>query len=368
MVKYKYSRQELYEILWKKSATQLAKELDIKASQIRKICKHYSIPLPKSGYWTKLEFGKETKIESMEYIKEYDSIEINFKEPFINDRTHYLTKLSIKTKEIESQFPKESISSKRLSNIDPLVVRLGNYLNSSEGQEYLYNGKVRSEAGMIYIEISKPLIGRALRFTNSFIRLCRLRGHDIIIRERNTILIVKGEEYKIKIREKCNRVIDTSGYFGRHVLVPNGKLSLKIDYWDGKEWSDTKTKSLEDQLPRVVAAFELRAQKDIAEREEWRLERIERERLRKIEENKQAKILWENKKIEILRKHSVKWNESQNISSFINELEKQKNLSKKQEDWIIWAKKEVEYLNPLSNGIDELIDQYDFKPSTDSES
>ena len=50
MVKFKYSRQELYETLWKKSVNQLARELDIEASQIRKICKHYLIPLPKSGY------------------------------------------------------------------------------------------------------------------------------------------------------------------------------------------------------------------------------------------------------------------------------------------------------------------------------
>lgn len=368
MLKYKYSRQELYETLWKKSVTQLARELDIEAAQIRKICKHYSIPLPRSGYWSKLQFGKEIKIESMESIKECDSIEINLKEPIQNDKDRYLTKLSIKTKEIKTQFPKESISSKELSNADPLIVLTGNYLNSSEGQRYLHNGKVRSVEGMIYIEVSKSLIGRALRFTNSFIRLCRLRGHDIVIKGRDTIVIVEGEEYKIKIREKCNRVIDTFGYFGGHVLVPNGKLSLKIDYWDGKEWYDTKAKSLEDKLPKVVAAFELKAQKDIAQREEWRLERIEAKRLRKIKENKQARIRWENMKVKILQKHSVKWNESRTLFNFINEIEKQKNLSKKQENWINWAKKEAENLNPLSNGIDGLIDLYEFKDDVDLKS
>ena len=369
MLKYNYTRQELYETLWKKSVTQLARELDIEAAQIRKICKHYSIPLPKSGYWSKLQFGKEIKIESMESVKEYDSIEINLKEPIQNDKDRYLTKLSIKTKEIKTQFPKESISSKKLSNVDPLIVLTGKYLNSSEGQRYLHNGKVRSEEGMIYIEVSKSLIGRALRFTNSFIRLCKLRGHDVIIKGWDTILVVEREEYKIKVREKCTRVITKVHPYKQTDLVPNGKLSLKIDYfYSSEEWSDTKTKSLENQLPKLVAAFELRAQKDIADTKERELMWAEEARLKAIEEKKQGKIRWENKKIEILHEHSAKWNKVQNLFNFIKEIEKQKNLSKKQEDWINWAKKEAESLNPLSDGIDELINLYEYNDDVDKES
>jgi len=369
MVKFKYSRQELYETLWKKSVNQLARELDIEASQIRKICKHYLIPLPKSGYWTKVRYGKETKIEPMESVKEYDSIEINLKEPFINETTHYLTKLNIKTKEIESQFPKESKANKRLSNPDPMVVETGNYLKSSLERGYYHYCKVMPRDGIIHIHVSKLLLSRALRFTNSFIRLCKLRGHDIIIKGRDTILIVEGEEYKIKIREKCSRVIAAPDHYKETDLVPNGKLSLKIDYrYNTEDWSDTKTKSLGDQLPKLVAAFELRAQKDIADREKRKLRWAEEASLKAIEEKKQAKFRWEGKKHEILHEHSMKWNKAQNLFNFIKEIEKQKSLSKKHEDWIVWAKKEAENLNPLSNGIDELIDLYEFKDNADSES
>ena len=361
MPKYKYSRQELYEVLWKKSTTQLAKELDIKASKIRKICKHFSIPLPKSGYWSKLQFGKEVRIERMYDIKEYNTIKIDLREPFKNERDQYLSNLSMRIKEIESQFPKESKPSNKLFNLDPLIRETGDFLKSLKAQEYLYDGKIRPRDGYLYIEVSRPLIDRALRFCNNFILLCKLRGHNIIVRGRETVLIVQGEEYKIKIREKCNRVINTSGKYDRTDLIPNGKLSLKIDYFISKEWSDTKTKRLEDQLPKLVAAFELRAEKDIAVKKEWEIKRLEQERLRKIEANKQARIQWENKKIEILREHSRKWNESQNLSIFLLEVEKQENLSKVQKDWMVWAKRVVEYLNPLSKGIDDFIDKYDFK-------
>jgi len=63
----------------------------------------------------------------------------------------------------------------------------------------------------------------------------------------------------------------------------------------------------------------------------------------------------------MLRKDSMKWSEAQNLSNFIHEIEKQKDLSKEQEDWIIWAKGVVEYLDSLSSGVGELVDQYEFE-------
>jgi len=274
-------------------------------------------------------------------------------------------KLSIKAKEIKSQFPKESKSGKKLFDPDPMIVMACDYLKSSQAYKHLRYGNSWPKEGILHIEVSKSLIDRALRFTNSFIRLCKLRGHDLVIRKRKTILIVEGEEYKIRIVEKREKVVDRSGKYEEFHWLPNGKLSLKIDSWDPREWSDTKIKRLEDQLPKLVAAFEWRAQKDIVNRKKWKLGRIEELRLIEIEENKQARIHWENKNVEMLLKHSTDWSEAQSLSNFINELKKQKSLSKKQEDWIIWAKGVVVDLDPLSKGVGELMDQYEFKLARD---
>ena len=344
--------------------TQLAKELNLESREIRKICKDFKIPLPKTGYWSKLEYGKAVEIENLPAIKEFDDLEIDLKSPNLNENDHYLTKLARIAKEIKSQFPKQSKPKKSLRNADPLVTTTGNYLKSSEAQRYLHNGKVRPKSGYLFIEVSKPLINRALRFANSFIVLCRLRGHEIKIEGRSTILIVYDQEYKIKIREKCRRVIDDSGYYGSTYLVPTGKLSLKIDYYDAREWSDTKTKKLEDQLPKLVAAFELRAQKEIADRKRRELVWLENERLRKIEAIKKARIQWESEKIEILKQHSKEWHDSQHLSQFISALETNIDTTNfDQRNWLAWAKTVAENLNPLSNGIEELIGKYDFKHS-----
>jgi len=274
-------------------------------------------------------------------------------------------KLSIKTKEIKSQFPKESKPSKKLYNPIPMIVMARDYLKSSQAYKHLRYGNAWPKEGILHIEVSKSLINRALRFINSFILLCKLRGHEIVVRKRKTILIVEGEEYKIRIIEKREKVIDRSGKYAEFHWIPNGKLSLKINSWNPQEWCDTKTKRLENQLPKLVAAFELKAQKDIADREKWKLERIEETRLWKMEENEQVEIRWKNMKVEMLRKDSMKWSEARNLSNFIHEIEKQKDLSKEQENWIVWAKGVVEYLDPLSSGVGELMDQYEFKDSAD---
>jgi len=247
-------------------------------------------------------------------------------------------KLSRKTKEIKSQFLKESKPDKKLYNPDPMIIMARNYLKPSQAYKHLRYGNAWPKEGTLHIEVSKLLIDRALSLTNGFIRLCKLRGHDIIIRKSSTILIVEGEEYKIRIVEKRKKVIDISGKYEEFHWIPDGKLSLKIDSWDSQEWCDTKNKWLENQLPELMAAFELRAQKDIADREKWKLERIEELRLIEIEEDKEARIHWGNMKVEMLRKDSMKWSKAQNLFNFIHEIEKQEVLSKKQEDWIIWAK------------------------------
>ncbi len=53
------SRVELYELVWSKPMTHLAKELGLSDVGLRKICVKYGIPLPLRGYWSRLQFGKQ---------------------------------------------------------------------------------------------------------------------------------------------------------------------------------------------------------------------------------------------------------------------------------------------------------------------
>lgn len=56
-----WNREELYELVWSKPFTQLAKEYTISDVGLRKICIRLEIPVPESGYWAKVRNGKKVK-------------------------------------------------------------------------------------------------------------------------------------------------------------------------------------------------------------------------------------------------------------------------------------------------------------------
>lgn len=52
------SRLELYNEIWEISVIGVAKKYNVPYLEMIKLCKNADIPIPLSGYWTKLKFGK----------------------------------------------------------------------------------------------------------------------------------------------------------------------------------------------------------------------------------------------------------------------------------------------------------------------
>lgn len=55
------TRQQLYELLWTKPTTEIAKELGVSDVWVGKVCKRANIPKPPPGYWQKIAAGKVIK-------------------------------------------------------------------------------------------------------------------------------------------------------------------------------------------------------------------------------------------------------------------------------------------------------------------
>ena len=54
----KLTREQLYNEIWKISVAGVAKKYNAAYAELLKLCKEKDIPIPPSGYWTKLSFGK----------------------------------------------------------------------------------------------------------------------------------------------------------------------------------------------------------------------------------------------------------------------------------------------------------------------
>ena len=54
----KITREQLYNEIWEISVTGVAKKYNADYNDLLKLCKEADIPVPPSGYWVKLKFGK----------------------------------------------------------------------------------------------------------------------------------------------------------------------------------------------------------------------------------------------------------------------------------------------------------------------
>lgn len=54
----RFTRQQLYDLVWSESKSQLSKRLGISDVGLSKVCKKANIPTPGLGYWAKLDAGK----------------------------------------------------------------------------------------------------------------------------------------------------------------------------------------------------------------------------------------------------------------------------------------------------------------------
>jgi hypothetical protein len=55
---HRWSRQELYDLVWSEPMKKLAPRFGLSDVRVAKICRKADIPLPERGYWAQLQAGK----------------------------------------------------------------------------------------------------------------------------------------------------------------------------------------------------------------------------------------------------------------------------------------------------------------------
>jgi hypothetical protein len=148
------------------------------------------------------------------------------------------------------------------------------------------------------------------------------------------------------------------GNWSSSELVPNDNLSIKYDQYSGKEWVDNKTK-LEEQLPKILAHFELRSIQDQRYREESRLWEEKRKIQEEIERKDKAQRDWELSKQNILISNAKEWRKAKDLRDFIKKIEQSNDNSTKTQEWLKWAKQVASDIDPLSGGISSFISEFD---------
>ncbi len=205
MENLKFTRKELYDLLWSMSIRALAAKYPISESEIKTACKNHNIPTPLNGHWTKLEFNKPVTIVPLP-DKDKEDTEIIFKAK-ISDKGEIvkeLTPLKILTIEIETQLKDKLVVLERLSNPDKSIIATQKIKRGEVKYTDRDYDKISSES--LNVNVSKEQLSRALRLMDTLIKALRLRGHQINTSRHNTIININGQDVPIGLREKTKRV------------------------------------------------------------------------------------------------------------------------------------------------------------------
>lgn len=361
--KKELTRKALYNLVWSKPLTRLAKEYAYSDNGLRKICKKHNIPLPKSGYWSKVKFNKKVKKEKLPKGDESIKIELHIRKEGQESINHPNSESAKIKQEIEnSELP--LVVPDRLSKPDELVVKAKEDLKEKEPSIWgTSEGLLSTSSGIINLQVSKSNISRALRFMDAFIKLIKKRGHSIKVTD-GTMVVINGENLKIRIREFVKREEINDNGWKRSGYRPTGELSFRLeDTYPEKMWRDGKNSQIETKLSTILATLELKA-KENKER------RIEREiRHRNWQEQEEIKKALQKKKDNELSKFkellsmATRWHKAEYLRNFIKELEnndlKLQFQNEVIEDAIQWAKEKADWYDPLIEKEDKLLEDVD---------
>jgi hypothetical protein len=328
------TREALYEEAWATPLTTLAKVYGISDVALAKVCRRLNVPLPGRGYWAKVAAGHAVKkwplpktaklqvatiepprprrarppeeiLPQPETIAHIGAVEL----PAEGERTHPIT---AKTRRYFEDVKRRVERHARKRPNAPYIP--GDWPPHDDHGRYCCNGD-----GGFHVTVSLQTLDRALRLVDALAKTLGKHGFRFEHKtgekrgyERQTtaglVAEKSSEQFHFHLREGYSRreysakeLLEAkreNRYIGKYDYSPNGKLAFEFG---GTEWGiaetfqDTKKVTLEAELGRIVATFvdavsrqaALRQAREEAarlQREAEHLRWLERERVRKEEE------------------------------------------------------------------------------------
>ena len=194
---------------------------------------------------------------------------------------------------------------------------------------------------------------------DTFTKLLRYRGHTWSKEYGSEGVLIDTVFIEIDLREASRRVPAKAPYSGTE-LEPIGEFIFKMGKYSGeREWRDGKTK-VEEMLAKIMAKLEIYAAEEKIQKERNRIWHLNYEaELKRKEEIKQRRNE-EVEKFNKLVKLSEQYNKSLIIRKYIEAKKKKaKNdntLDQETQEWINWANDKADWLDPLINKPDDILD------------
>lgn len=365
------TRDEIYQLVWSMPLNKLGPEFGLSGQTLANLCRRFEIPVPPVGYWQKLAFGKAVERPGLPTAGFGPNFLVNL-EPkvprFQVDLTPVLArKVDLATVENVLAVPPH-----------PVVAAVRKCLAKIKWSDHFTTTTVTP----FKITTSSGPVERICDLVEQLMR--EIQGQGWSVQKQDTEawrLIIEEEEISISLQEQTEKVAhvptkqelqDAAEYSWRKIPecdhVPSGLLKLTItnaSYLGLRvNWADGKKQRLETMTPSIMeglaaAGATLHARR--LEREEqarqyaiWEKREAERKRLEQIQLSRVGEL-----KV-LARRHR----EAIELREFIGAVQTMVAQSDETDvtaaqEWLEWAERAVEGLDPLSSGLPHLMSEHD---------
>jgi hypothetical protein len=241
---HRFSREELYELVWSKPMVKLARELRISDRAVAKACERAEIPTPGLGYWAKLQHRKRVRRTSLPppMPKTLALVQIN---PSMSQ-----FQLREYAPEVQERIAHESdpesriIVPKRLSKSHPIIRSWLQLDRQRRKGDHKLPHQCPAQS-----RVEARVERRRLRILSALFEALEKRGHKVVASPQNRYdlaCVVDGEKIDFSIvhlqrqfkedlkPEELGKPLNVAfGNKSRAVLRPTGKLVFKIHSWIG---------------------------------------------------------------------------------------------------------------------------------------
>ena len=387
----KFERKKLYDEIWDISLTGVSKKYGLNYTKLVQACKENNIPYPSSAYWTKKNMGLDFSSEIVELPEaEENEIEIPLKNTGvligkkISDKDKFIQEFNFlnfleddekkKVTKVISELSvdkykrnhKVIIEYKNRKKEERREERKANYFNP------YYNIHDYVEKGY-FSKISKLQKDRCMKILNAiYFAIEELGGkvnNDFSLQIREENITVEIEELQDKVaheltKEEAKKLLEYEESQKRHIFgyktnikkydyIYNGKL--KIIFGNRKYIRENDKIRLEDKLGDIIIKLYEQSEetkKERLEREEFLIkQREEEERKEKIRNAKKE----EAQKVKSLINCAEDYKIASEIRNYISDVSKKENLTDEEKEWINWAIKKANWIDPTIDEEDELL-------------
>jgi hypothetical protein len=326
-----FTRDKLYEEVWTRPVSQLAKEIGVSDVALAKICRKLNVPVPARGYWARVAAGYTPKRPAL------PPPAANSPQAHVFRRWH-APEGAIAPAVKEDDAPAVTVTPTLESPHRLIRTSLAFLQRASKDHE----GEVRPKGQVLDVSVSAAALDRALRVMDALIKTLEQRGHSVEVREvslpppdpyyarsvsppeprSHTFAVVADTAVEFSLEEGHETIevlppppsglrATRSWDLPRPVKerIPNGRLVLVVRNAPRSErltCGDTKRQAIETRLgtfvllleatSSAIKAAEAEAQKQAEEHRRWEEEHRKAEERRHREE---ALVKDLNKRLEL---------------------------------------------------------------------